>query len=497
MTETVLAVEIRANFYLDSVALMQISREVSGLPGVAEAALMIGTDANKTLLRDAGLFDSSGDDAQANDLIIAIRAEHATAAARARTRAIELLDNPRSVAAAAGSSWRPKSLAGALDHLTGANLALVSVPGEFAAAEARKALDCGLHVMLFSDNVDIADEVELKTRARDAGLLMMGPDCGTALIGGHGLGFANAVPRGDIGIVAASGTGLQEVSCLVARLGGGVSHAIGVGGRDLSGPVGGIMTLAVLEALARDAATRRIVVISKPPDRETTATLLAAVAGAGKPVVLCLIGAVEVDLPANAAQTPTLAAAAYHATSGAALQSLPPAARDAVDTGERRLVGLFCGGTLCAEAQVVARARGLTVASNAPIADLLHWNRDWPGHALLDLGADEFTVGRPHPMIDPGIRGDLLVKLLAEGTTGVALVDVILGYGAHRDPAGQIVDALPAPANRPPIVASVCGTEDDPQTRSEQVRKLEGAGVIVAPSNAEAAARAIDLLEGP
>ena len=311
MTGAVLAVDVRPRFYLDSVALMQISRTLSGLPGVAEAALMIGTDANKALLREAGLFAAEGEGAGPNDLIVAIRAQDRAAADRARARGRELLEAPRG--ADAGSTWQPKSLAGALGHLTGANLALISVPGAFAAAEARKALDRGLHVMLFSDNVDIAQEVELKTRARAAGLLVMGPDCGSALIDGVGLGFANAVNRGDVGIVAASGTGLQEVSCLVSRLGGGVSHAIGVGGRDLSAVVGGVMTAAALEALARDAATRRIVVVSKPPHPAAMAPLLGAVAAAGKPVVLCLIGAGAVAVPDNAVQVPTLAVAAARA----------------------------------------------------------------------------------------------------------------------------------------------------------------------------------------
>lgn len=494
MTGAVLAVEIRAGFYLDSVALMRISRAVSDLPGVAEAALMIGTEANKSLLRDAGLLDSRGEGAGPDDLIVAMRARDEAAVARARTLAIELLDAPRAAAGARGT--RPKSLAGALDRLDGANLALLSVPGEFAAAEARKALDRGLHVMLFSDHVAVADEVELKTRARAAGLLVMGPDCGSALIGGCGLGFANVVRGGDVGIVAASGTGLQEVSCLVSRLGGGVSHAIGVGGRDLSAAVGGLMTAAALAALARDAATGRIVVVSKPPHPAAVPALLRAVADARKPVVLCLIGADALDLPANAVQAPTLAAAAALALGREPPTPPRPGGRGAAASGSRRLVGLFCGGTLCAEAQAVARARGLAPASNVPLAGLPDWDEDWRGHALLDLGADAFTLGRPHPMIDPRRRGAMLAAALADGATGVALVDLVLGYGAHPDPAGRLVDALPASAARPPVVASVCGTDEDPQPRGAQVRALERAGVIVAPSNAAAAARAIDLLEG-
>src|SRR5580704_9603583 len=98
--------------------------------------------------------------------------------------------------------------------------------------------------MIFSDNVPIAEEASLKHEARERGLMVMGPDCGTAIIGGVPLAFANAVPRGDIGIIGASGTGIQEVSTLIARAGRGVRHAIGTGGRDMHAEVGGLTTLA-------------------------------------------------------------------------------------------------------------------------------------------------------------------------------------------------------------------------------------------------------------
>ena len=495
MSKAALAVEVRHNFYLDSVALMRISREISEMPSVAEAALMIGTDANKTLLRDAGLFNSDGDRAGPNDLIISIRAEGEAAVAGARQAAVDLLDKPRS-AAGDGQAWRPKSLDMAAKQLDGANFALISVPGEFAVEEARKALDRGLHVMLFSDNIAVADEIELKRKGADSGLLVMGPDCGTALIGGVGLGFANAIPVGTTGLISASGTGLQEVSSLIARHGGGVSHAIGVGGRDLSRDVGGLMTLAALAALARDPATERIVVVSKPPDSDTVKAMLDAVAQAGKPTVVCLIGAAPMAMPANASQIGTLVEAAFAALDkdggdlGFATSYATP-----VDAVRHRLVGLFCGGTLCAEAQVVAHMRGLAVTSNAPVPGSTRWQQGYEdGHVLLDLGADEFTVGRPHPMIEPSVRTDRLVDALNDARTAVVLVDIVLGYGAHADPAGQLTKAIQRIDERPSIVASVCGTDNDPQSFREQVDILSRAGVVVAGSNAEATMRAIDLL---
>ncbi|MEE9209769.1 MAG: transcriptional regulator, partial [Kiloniellales bacterium] len=257
--------ELRKGFYLDSVALMRLSREIAALPGVEDAALMMGTPANQEILAAAQLLTEPGRAAKGNDLMVAIRAETAARAGEALAEAMRRLEAPRGGRGGDGARFRPRSLRAALANLPEANLALISVPGEFAAAEARKALDRGLHVMIFSDNVTLEDERALKQDARERGLLVMGPDCGTAVLGGVALGFSNRVPRGEIGLIGASGTGMQEVMSLIARGGGGVSQAIGVGGRDLSQAVGGITTLMALDALERDPATRHIVLISKPP----------------------------------------------------------------------------------------------------------------------------------------------------------------------------------------------------------------------------------------
>src|SRR5690606_14776291 len=125
-------------------------------------------------------------------------------------------------------------------------------PGVYAAFEAFRALENNLNVMMFSDNVTVEDEIKLKDLAVKKDLLMMGPDCGTAIINGVGLCFANKIKRGPIGLVAASGTGLQEVTVLIDQFGGGISQAIGVGGRDLSKDVMGRMTLHAINALNAD-----------------------------------------------------------------------------------------------------------------------------------------------------------------------------------------------------------------------------------------------------
>jgi hypothetical protein len=161
--------------------------------------------------------------------------------------------------------------------------------------------------------------------------------------------------------------------------------------------------------------------------------------------------------------------------------------------GRGKLIrGLFCGGTLCSEAQLVLRGAGLAVASNAPIPGAARLGKSPGGHTLIDLGDDAFTHGRPHPMIEPALRDGPLREALADQGVGVILLDVILGWGIHADPAGELVRVAGGrPSNAPAIIVSVTGTDADPQVRSAQVRKLADAGIIVAPSNAAAAALAM------
>jgi FdrA protein len=451
--------------YLDSVALMRVSRRLEALDGVEAAALMIGSPANKALLAGAGLLAREGEGATPNDLIIALKARDEGSASQALTQAQTLLLD--SVPESAGST-KLRSLSAALDKLPQANLALISVPGEFAAYEARTALERGLHVLLFSDNVALEDEASLKRLAKERGLLLMGPDCGTALIGGTPLAFANAVPRGDIGIVSASGTGLQEVSTLIARMGGGLSHGIGVGGRDLDERVGALGTLAALDALERDPGTAKIVLISKPPAPEVAQRVLERIRRASKPCVVCFLG-----LEGNRGQSAIFAVTLTEAAERAIGRLLPRAPhRPIVRPSASGVKGLYCGGTLCAEAEVIFRRKGLA-------------------GEFVDLGDDEYTRGRPHPMIEPEIRNDHLRRAMADPQTGVILVDVVLGYGAHENPAGVLCKAI---TRGKTVIASVTGTEQDPQGWSRQAAILREAGVIVAASNAHAAELAASLV---
>ena len=503
---------VRRSAYHDSVTLMRVSREMAAAPGVHRAAAMMGTPQNLSLLREAGLLTAEGEGAGPTDLVLAVLADDDEAARAAMAAAEAALAPPTRTPGS--NRARPRSLETALLLRPDASLALISVPGVHAGREARKALRAGLDVMLFSDNVPIALEVLLKRLARGAGRFLMGPDCGTAIINGVPLGFANAVPRGRIGIAAASGTGLQEVACLIAAGGEGISHAIGVGGRDLSEAVGGLMMESALEALALDAQTAAICIVGKPAGSGVLERLAAWASRTGKP---CVVHVPRTDVPTDVARhvapvdaTPvhrgwhvaaTLEDAA-HAAIALARGHTPVAvefgrpggemsalAGDAVATlgdGQRFVRGVYAGGTLAWEAVAVLSSRLMGVAPTAAGGG--------ENHRVVDLGQDDFTVGRPHPMIDGTVRREWIGREGRDPGTAVLLFDIVLGHGAHRDPAGEILPALRETRElrrrqREDLVsvASVCGTDADPQDRSAQVRALEANGVIVMPSNAQAA----------
>jgi succinyl-CoA synthetase alpha subunit len=503
---------IKRNLYQDSVALMQIAAQLKARPGIADASLMMGTPPNKEILQEARLLTAEGESAAPNDLIVALSGtEEALVQARAE---IDRLLEGRATGAGERAARAPQTLADALDLLPDANLVLISTPGLYAAAEARKALHQGRHVMIFSDNVPVAAEQELKRLAVERDLLVMGPDCGTAIISGVPLGFANVVRRGAVGVVGASGTGMQEITCLVDRYGAGISQAIGTGSHDLSRDVGGMMTIQGLRALFRDPATAVVVLVSKPPHPEVAARVLAVAAEGDKPVVVIFLGTDPVE---QSARTPGLTFAGTleeaAALAVARLGGMVPAAEDGAAAApafhptpqQRHVRGLFSGGTFCAEALLIlTRALG-DVYSNIPLrpelrlADLARST----GHTCLDMGDDAFTVGRPHPMIDTTARVERILAEAADPTVAVILLDVVLGYGAAADPAGSLAAAVwearaaAAAAGRDlAVVASVCGTPSDPQGLAGQRTRLREAGAILSPSNA-AAARLAAALAGP
>ena len=482
--------------YLDSVFLMRAARRMSGEPGIIAAVAVMGTGRNLEALLAAGFSGVDGLGASPDDLVVSVKAE-SQAQAKAVTASVDtwLRRDPAGGAASAVA----RTLDQAIGALPESNLVVISVPGQFAAREARQALGRGLNVFLFSDNVDVEDELELKRVASSQGLILMGPDCGTSIIAGKGIGFANAVRRGPVGIVGASGTGIQEVSCLVHNLGSGISHAIGTGSRDLSDTVGGISSLQAIDALEADAETEAIVMVSKPPGRETLIQVERRLEQCSKPVVRCILGSDPSDSTGgpNSVIVNNLEDAATEAVRlcGAAVLVDDEGSggrvakeRARLGSGQRYLRGVFAGGTLCLQAQQVARSQGLAVYSNEPLDSKmrLHGSTDSLEHTMIDMGADEFTLGRPHPMIDSTLRAARLEQEAEDPEVAVILLDVILGLGASADPAGEMAPAIARAKDSArkrqshlAVVASICGTDGDAQGLESQANALKEAGALV------------------
>ena len=477
---TVVKWNVRAGAYYDSVVLMQLQRGLVGLPGVIDAGVVMATTANCELLLANNLLP---DDANANpdDMLIVIKADTEESALDAIGKVDELLTRRKS--SSVSEDFRPRSMSAAAKQLPDANWVLVSVPGRYAAGVARDALDLGKHVFLYSDNVSLEDEISLKKTAREKGLLVMGPDCGTAIINGIGLGFANRVRRGRIGVVGASGTGTQAVTAHIHELGGGISHAIGTGGRDLKSEVGAITANQSINLLTLDPDTNVIVLVSKPPSPDVAAQLISAAQSTGKPVVVYFIG-----YPVPARKIGNIHFAI----------SLQEAAEIAVKIGEQRreiresqshisslyLRGLFSGGTLAFETMVGLQAFLSPLYSNGPITE--NQNLKDPlkseAHTIIDLGDEFFMVGRLHPMIDNDLRIRRMKQESEDPEVGMILFDVVLGEGSHMDPAGKLIPVIKEIGEQRSeieFVAIVIGTDDDPQNLESQVSQLQEAGVKV------------------
>ena len=502
--------EVRRGTYYDSVVLMQLQLSLSQLPGVHNAGVMMGTEANKELLDQSNLLTAEAKAALLDDLIIAIEGDDEATAESALAQVDSLLTRKRG--AVADQDYLPQSLDAAAKMLPEANWVLVSVPGRYAAGVARDSLAQGKHVFLYSDNVSLEDEIALKQSAAEKGLLVMGPDCGTAIINGVGLGFANSIRRGSIGVVGASGTGLQQVTARIHQLGGGITHAIGTGGRDLSDSVGAITARQALDLLAADEATQVIVLISKPPAAAVADDLLRVARATNKPVVVNFIG---YRPPAHLLQDKQLhfvstldgtaeAAVKIAQSQISNLPFSPPPLRPFAPE-QRYLRGLFSGGTLAYEALLLLQDYLPQVFSNAPLdkKNKLANSLTSQAHTIVDLGEDEFTVGRLHPMMDNTLRLQRLAQEAADPEVAVLLLDVVLGYGAHPDPAGEIAPVVKkakakaeAEGRFLEVVAMVAGTDEDPQDMAAQIEQLEQAGARVETNN-ETATRYVGELLRP
>jgi len=497
--------EIRPGAYYDSVVLMQLQRTLAALPGVLEAGAVMGTAANKDVLAQSGLATLATQSAKADDLVIVVLAEQADAAWAALSQIDALLTRRKS--ADTSNGYQPKSLEAATHMLPAAQWVLISTPGRYAAGVAREALRLGRNVFLYSDNVSVDDEVALKQLAATKGLLVMGPDCGTAILNGVGLGFANRVRRDAIGVVGASGTGLQHVTARIHQLGGGITHALGTGGRDLSERVGAITARQALDLLARDPATKVIVLISKPPAAAVVDDLVRMAACLNKPVIIDFIGYRPAETQkGNVYFVKTLDEAAALAVELADFEktNLPVANGAPFAPSQKYLRGLFSGGTLAYEAQLLLQDHLPAVYANAPLDKRFKLAKSTvsQGHTIVDLGEDEFTVGRLHPMLDNELRIKRLHQEAADPETAVILLDVVLGDGAHADPASELAVAIAeaiataaAAGRHLAVIALVVGTDADPQNLASQIEQLAMAGAEVEFTNETAVRRVGELVQ--
>lgn len=506
---------IKKNSYFDSVTLMGISKRLNELDSIFNVSVSMGTELNQALLRDSGMNTSETDVATPNDLMIVFQLDNENSADEAFNIVEKALTKRSSTTA--GQS-KPAGIKSALDLLPGANMAVISLPGEYAAFEAKKALLNGLHVMIFSDNVSIEDELMLKTLAHEKGLLVMGPDCGTAIINQKALCFANEVGKGKVGIVGASGTGTQEISVLLDQYGQGVSQVIGTGGRDLSKQINAIMMCDALEALADDPETDLIILVSKPPEDSVAEKVYQQAQKVAKPVIACFLKEGESATSwGNIHFANTLEEGAHKAINILNLdfeteeEAVNPAEVSAaisrLNSQQKYVRGVFCGGTLTEEARIIFKRENSDLACFSNVAkkdaEKLADPHISQANSFIDMGDDVFTQGKPHPMIDPTLRTHRIVQEAADPSTAVILLDTVLGFGSHSDPAATTLEGikqaqqlLKNQKREVIFVGYVLGTDKDPQYKPAQIQQLKSAGVILGKTNAHAARIAAEIIKG-
>ncbi|NBI05285.1 acyl-CoA synthetase FdrA [Senegalia massiliensis] len=496
---------IKKNTYQDSVNLMVLSSKLSESDGINNVSIMMGTPANKEILENTGMYSEEFEEAGANDICIAVDTENKEKVEEVREKLDESIKNLSSKSKDSKLE-KSKTLDGALTSLPDANLALISIPGEYVYEEADRLLDKGINTFIFSDNVSIEDEKKLKEKAHKKDLLVMGPDCGTGIISNIPLAFANIIPEGNIGIVGASGTGIQEVTSIIGRNGGGITHAIGLGGRDLSSDIGAISALDALEMLDKDKDTDVLVFISKPPAEKVKNKVIDKFKKLNKKVVAIFLGERPKEDEEKIKYAWTLEEAAYKALILSKRQkdysSNLSDIKDKLDkikenSSQRKVLGLFGGGTLAGEAAMLLKEHFNVDAKSKEEGYMLKYE----DNKIIDLGDDKYTQGRPHPMIDPSTRKKAIKELKDNDDVAIVLFDDVLGYGSNEDMASALAPEIKEvieykKSNNKDIVfiASICGTEDDIQSYSEQVEKLKEAGVLVLDTNAEAVYTSISSL---
>ncbi|MDG6900601.1 MAG: hypothetical protein JRM80_01370 [Nitrososphaerota archaeon] len=516
---------VRPNFFRDSIQLMRLSEDAKKLPGVLDAVVSMGTETNKLLLSQLGLLMAEGKAAGDGDMVIALRVAQGVDAGKAMEAVQQLVLSPPPPEGQGEETETYHSVDSALRGLPNSNIAVVSLPGSQAFEPSMALLRRGVNVHLFSDHVSIEDELKLKRYADSNGLLLLGPGAGTVLIGGVGLGFANVVKKGSVGVVAAAGTGLQEVSVLLDRVGLGVSHGLGVGGTDVSKAIGGLMMRDSLALLENDPKTKALMIVAKAPAPAVMKSIMAFTKKyVRKPVVACFLG---LDSKGGGASKVRYAKTLHSAVSVVSRTSGGPAAKrfkksvsmsaaelnrlsaglgKGLSKRQKFCRGLYSGGTLAHETLLIYRELIGEAYSNSPLSPRFSLKDPATSKAnsVVDLGDEYFTAGRPHPMIDPTMRKLRIAQEANDPTVAAILLDVVLGYGSSSDPGGSLVGAIEQAArsaeeaNRRVIfMAHVCGTDGDPQSLGEQSKKLSRAGVALFPTNAQMAVASALLVGGP
>lgn len=497
---------IEKNSYHDSIVLMLLTNHLKEIAGVNNVQVMMGTPANKDIFKTGGLATPELDQATPNDMVVVVDVDDEALIDQVVAESKNYLEEQSQAKEDEGTTERVRTWDKALEVGKDAPLALISIPGVYAAPEIERALDAGKHVFCFSDNVSIEDEARLKKLAHEKGLLLMGPDCGTGVANGIPLAFANRTRRGEIGIVGASGTGIQEVATTIHKLGGGVTNAIGTGGRDLKAAVDGTTLKDGVALLDQDPSVKVIVVISKPPAKEVRDSVMDLLRAAHKPVVVVFMGERPDHHEEGLYQAYTLEETAHLAVDllngqqpTAVAEELPvPDVKWA--EGQKNIKAYYSGGTLAYEAATMINDTvGLNAESGVDGAIL---NQD--GYEVLDLGDDVYTQGRPHPMIDATVRKQMMTDAGQDPEIAVILIDDVLGYGTHDDMAGELAPTIKkviadakAQGRELPVVATIVGTDLDIQDYAGQKKALEEAGAVVCQSNAQAVKVALALIGHP
>lgn len=484
---------VKKGSYHDSVVLMLLTNQISTIEGVKKVSIMMSTPANKDIYRQSGLSTEELESASANDMVVVADVDDDAILDVIMEEVEEFFKKQSTSEGDKKGAESVKSWDKALGKLPDANLAVISIPGAYAALEADRALDEGMNVFMFSDNVTLEDEIKLKQKAHEKGLAVMGPDCGTGIIQGVPIAFTNNVTPGAIGIIGASGTGIQELTTIIDRLGEGVKNAIGTGGRDLSTEVGGITMMDMIEAMESDDSVKVLIIISKPPAKEVRDRISDRLSNFKKPVVTLFLGEKPEYHEENFYHAYTLDEAARLAVGLVRGEEIKEGKVDVDDSQffgaeeKKTIKAYYSGGTLAGEAAMLIKdALNLKVPPQKAEGFMLKTD----GHIVVDLGDDVYTQGKPHPMIDPAKRIECMQDAIDDASTGVILLDVMLGYGSHEDMAGALLpsivelrDKAKAEGRKLFFVATVCGTRRDFQSYDEAVSKLKEAGVIVCENN--------------